>query len=57
MRTFGIQGPVNPYDNYIVRRAKETADFIKRIKNRLQGKKARILGEAKQRHQMTGEKR
>ena len=33
MRTFGTQGPVNPYDNYIVKRAKETADFIERIKN------------------------
>ena len=33
MKTFGTQGPVNPYDNYIVRRAKETADFIERIKN------------------------
>ena len=33
MRTFGTQGPVNPHDNYIVRRAKETADFIERIKN------------------------
>ena len=33
MRTFGTQGPVNPHDNYMVRRSKETADFIKRIKN------------------------
>ena len=33
MRTFGTQGPVNPHDNYIVRRSKETADFIERIKN------------------------
>ena len=33
MRTFGTQGPVNPHDNYIVRRAKETTDFIERIKN------------------------
>ena len=33
MRTFGTQGPVNPQDNYIVRRSKETADFIERIKN------------------------
>ena len=33
MRTFGTQGPVNPYDNYIVTRTKETADFIERIKN------------------------
>ena len=33
MRTFGTQGPVNPHDNYIVTRPKETADFIERIKN------------------------
>ena len=33
MRTFGTQGPVNPHDNYIVTRSKETADFIERIKN------------------------
>lgn len=33
MRTFGTQGPVNPHDNYIVIRPKETADFIERIKN------------------------
>ena len=33
MRTFGTQGPVNPHDNYIVTRSKETADFIQRIKN------------------------
>ena len=33
MRTFGTQGPVNPHDNYIVARSKETADFIERIKN------------------------
>ena len=33
MRTFGTQGPVNPHDNYIVRRSKETADFIARVKN------------------------
>ena len=33
MRTFGTQGPVNPHDNYIVKRSKETADFIQRIKN------------------------
>lgn len=33
MRTFGTHGPVNPKDNYIVRRTKETADFIQRIKD------------------------
>ena len=33
MRTFGTQRPVNPHDNYIVTRSKETADFIERIKN------------------------
>ncbi len=33
MRTFGTQGPVNPHDNYTVVRAKETLDFIERIKN------------------------
>ena len=33
MRTFGTQGPVNPHDNYIVARSKETADFIERVKN------------------------
>ena len=33
MRTFGTHGPVNPRDNYIVTRAKETADFIQRVKN------------------------
>ena len=33
MRTFGTHGPVNPQDNYIVTRTKETADFIQRIKN------------------------
>ena len=33
MRTFGTQGPVNPKENYIVKRSQETADFIQRIKN------------------------
>ena len=33
MRTFGTQGPVNPHDHYTVVRAKETLDFIERIKN------------------------
>ena len=33
MRTFGTQGPVNPHDNYIVTRSKETADFIERVKS------------------------
>ena len=33
MRSFGTQGPVNPHDNYIVKRSKKTADFIQRIKN------------------------
>ena len=33
MRTFGTHGPVNPKDNYIVTRAKETTDFIQRIKD------------------------
>ncbi|MYK19401.1 AAA family ATPase [Candidatus Poribacteria bacterium] len=33
MRTFGTHGPVNPKENYIVTRSKETEDFIQRIKN------------------------
>ena len=33
MRTFGTQGPVNPYDNYMVTRSRETADFMERVKD------------------------
>ncbi len=31
MRWFETRGPVNPEDNYVVARPKETADFIKRV--------------------------
>ena len=33
MRTFGTHGPVNPKENYIVKRSQDTEDFIQRIKN------------------------
>ena len=32
MRTFSTYGPVNPTDHYVVSRAEELADFIKRVK-------------------------
>ena len=32
MKTFGTYGPVNPEENYVVSRAEELADFIKRVK-------------------------
>ena len=32
MRTFSTYGPVNPEDHYVVSRAAELADFIKRVK-------------------------
>ena len=32
MKRFGTEGRLYPEDNYIVPRAKETADFIDRIK-------------------------
>ena len=32
MKWFETQGPVNPEDNYVVKRPKEIADFIKRVK-------------------------
>lgn len=32
MRTFGTHGPVHPDKNYVVRRSKEIADFINRVK-------------------------
>ena len=32
MRRFGTQGPVNPEQHYIVARAEELAEFIKRVK-------------------------
>ena len=32
MKTFGTYGPVNPKENYVVSRAEELADFIKRVK-------------------------
>ena len=32
MKTFGTYGPVNPEEHYVVSRAKELADFIKRVK-------------------------
>ena len=32
MRTFSTYGPVNPEEHYVVSRAAELADFIKRVK-------------------------
>ena len=32
MKTFGTYGPVNPKEHYVVSRAEELADFIKRVK-------------------------
>ena len=32
MRRFGTQGPVHPEKNYVVSRAAELSDFVKRVK-------------------------